>query len=295
MQGITPHLWFDKEAKEAAEFYASIFEDSSVKRTTRLHDTPSGSVEIVVIELAGQQFTLLSAGPYFKFTPAISFLVSCDSQEEVDRLWDDLSDGGVPLMELGEYPFSQRYGWLQDRYGLFWQVMFVADGQMEEKLTPVLLFVGDVCGKAEEAIRFYTSVFENSSVGDIQRWGPDEDPEKEGTIKHARFTLNGRQFTAMESARAHDFAFNEAISFQVHCDTQEEIDYHWERLSANPKAEQCGWLKDRYGLSWQIVSTVMDKLFNDPDQEKIARLTQAFLKMKKLDIARLQEAFEGPE
>jgi predicted 3-demethylubiquinone-9 3-methyltransferase (glyoxalase superfamily) len=153
MQKITPHLWFDKEAKEAAEFYTSVFPQSKIKDTTTLQNTPSGTVEIVTAELLGQDFMLLSAGPLFKF--------------------------------------------------------------------------------------------------------------------------------------------NEAISFIVYCDTQEEIDYYWEKLSAVPEAEQCGWLKDKFGLSWQIVPTAMDAMMKDKDKEKLARVTEAFLKMKKFDIAALKRAYEG--
>jgi len=152
MPNITTHLWFDKEAKQAAQFYTSIFKGSRIKDTTTIHNTPSGSVDIVTIELLGQEFTLISAGPLFKF--------------------------------------------------------------------------------------------------------------------------------------------NEAISFMVHCDTQEEIDYYWDQLSADPKAEQCGWLKDKYGLSWQIVPTIMNEMLRDKDQKRIARVTEAFLKMKKFDIAKLKQAYE---
>jgi len=153
MQNITPHLWFDKEAKEAAEFYTSVFPKSKIKDTTTLQDTPSGTVDIVTIELLGQEFMLLSAGPLFKF--------------------------------------------------------------------------------------------------------------------------------------------NEAISFIVYCDTQEEIDYYWGKLSAVPEAEQCGWLKDKYGLSWQIVPTAMGDMLKDKDKEKLARVTEAFVKMKKFDIAALKRAYKG--
>lgn len=293
MQKITPHLWFDKEAVEAAAFYTSIFEDSSIQNTTTLHNTPSGSVDIVTITLHGQEFTLISAGPLFKFTPAVSFLVACDSKEEVDAFWAKLSEGGTALMELGAYPFSERYGWVQDKYGLSWQVMYVGDRAKEQKITPMLLFVGDVCGKAEEAITFYTSVFHNASVGDILRHEKGEEPDKEGTIKHATFTLEGQEFAAMDSAHKHHFRFNEAISFMVHCDTQEEIDYYWTKLSVVPEAQQCGWLKDAYGLSWQIVPTIMDEMMKTQDEKKLARVTEAFLKMKKFDIAKLKEAYEG--
>ena len=136
-------------------------------------------------------------------------------------------------------------------------------------------------------------MFRNSKVGDILRYGKGEEPDKAGTVKHAAFTLEGRDFAAMDSAHEHNFTFNEAISFLVRCDTQEEIDYFWGKLSADPEAEQCGWLKDKYGLSWQVVPTVMDEMLKDKDEKKMARVTEAFLKMKKFDIAKLKKAYEG--
>ena len=293
MRQITAHLWFDKEAKEAADFYTSTFKGSRIKNTTTLHNTPSGSVDIVTIELSGQEFTLLSAGPLFKFTPAVSFLVACKTKAEVDALWGKLSKGGSALIELGEYPFSEKYGWVQDRYGLSWQVMFMGDRKIKQNITPTLMFVGKQCGKAEEAIKFYASVFHDAKVGDIDRYGKGEAHDKSGTIKHAAFTLEGQEFAAMDSAREHKFTFNEAISFMVHCDTQKQVDYYWGKLSADPKAEQCGWLKDKYGLSWQIVPTAMDAMLKANDKKKIARVTEAFLKMKKFDIDALERAYEG--
>jgi len=152
MHKIVPFLWFDKEAGEAAKFYTSIFKDSKIKSLEKLENTPSGTVEIATIELLGQEFRLMSAGPLFKFT--------------------------------------------------------------------------------------------------------------------------------------------EAISFEVGCQTQEEIDYYWGKLSADPKAEQCGWLKDKYGLSWQIVPTVLSEMLKDKDQKKVARVTEAFLQMKKFDIAGLKKAYD---
>ena len=160
MQKITPHLWFDKEANEAAEFYTAVFKDSKIDSITQLHGTPSGTVDLVTIELLGQEFTLISAGPLFKFNPSVSFLVACKTKEEVDALWEKLSRGGTALMELGEYPFSERYGWVQDRYGLSWQVMFAGEHEIKQKITPTLMFVGQQCGKAEEAINFYATVFQ---------------------------------------------------------------------------------------------------------------------------------------
>ncbi len=294
MDKITPHLWFDKEAKDAAKFYVSAFGNGSkIKSLTELYNTPSGSVDIVSFELLGQAFMAISAGPLFKFNPSVSFPVACKTKEEVKVLWKKLSAGGVVLMELGEYPFSERYGWVQDRYGLSWQVMFMGDRELKQKITPTLMFVGDVCGKAEEAINFYTSVFKNAKVGACLRYGAGEEPDQAGTIKHAAFTLEGQEFAAMDSAREHNFTFNEAISFIVYCDTQAEIDYYWDKLSAVPEAEQCGWLKDKYGLSWQIAPTGMDEMMQSGDKEKMARVTEAFLKMKKFDLAQLKKAYEG--
>ena len=291
MQTITPHLWFDKEAKEAAALYTSIFKNSKIKNTATLHNTPSGTVDLLTIELQGQEFRLISAGPLFKFTPAVSFLVACDTKDEVVALWNELAKGGSALMELGEYPFSESYGWTQDRYGLSWQLMFRGQGETRQKITPTLMFVGEQCGRAEEAIHFYASVFQNSKTGHILRYGKDEEPDKEGSIKHAGVALGGESFAVMDSARAHHFTFNEAISFIVHCSTQEEIDYFWRKLSADRKAEQCGWLKDKFGLSWQIVPTVMDEILSDKDRARLSRVTEAFLKMKKFDIAKLKAAY----
>jgi predicted 3-demethylubiquinone-9 3-methyltransferase (glyoxalase superfamily) len=293
MPKITPHLWFEREAKEAAGLYTSIFKGSKIKSTTTLADTPSGTVDLVAIELWGLEFRLLSAGPLFKFTPAISFLVRCNTKDEVDGLWRELSQKGSVILELGEYPFSERYGWTEDRYGLSWQVMLSKEPANGQRITPTLLFVGDLCGKAGEAVNFYASVFHNTSVGPILRYGKGDEPNLEGTIKYANFVLDGETFAAMDSARVHNFTFNEAISLMVPCSTQEEIDYYWAKLSADRSAEQCGWLKDKYGLSWQIVPTIIEEMLEDKDKAKVARVTEAFLKMKKFDIAQLKEAY-GP-
>src|SRR5262249_31311376 len=127
-------------------------------------------------------------------------------------------------------------------------------------------------------------------VDSVLRYEDNEAQDKAGTMKHTSFTLEGQTFAAMDSAHEHAFAFNEAISLMVHCDTQEEIDYYWDKLTAVPEAEQCGWLKDKFGISWQIVPTAMNEIFKEKDEKKIARVTEAFLKMKKFDIAKLREA-----
>jgi predicted 3-demethylubiquinone-9 3-methyltransferase (glyoxalase superfamily) len=297
---ITPHLWFDKESKEAAEFYVSSFGNGSkITNITTLHNTPSGDTDIVSFELNGQSFMAISAGPLFKFNASVSFVVNFDpSREEnarknLDSLWERLSAGGTVLMPLDKYPFSERYGWVEDKYGLSWQLILSnPEGEERPFIVPSLMFVGDVSGKAEEAVSFYLSVFRNAKKGVFVRYSKGQEPDKEGTIMFSDFMLEDQWFAAMDSAREHNFGFNEAISLIVHCDTQNEIDYYWEKLSAVPEAEQCGWLKDKYGLSWQIVPTEMDEMMSRGTREQIDRVTQAFLPMKKLDIAQLEKAYE---
>ena len=301
MRKITPHLWFDKEAREAAEWYITLFPGSKITNVTKLKDTPSGDSDLVSFELAGQPFLAISAGPLFKFNPSVSFHIKCSTTQEVDAIWERLSPGGSILMPLDTYPFSERYGWLEDKYGVSWQVIHAGGAPVIQKFTPVLMFVGNVCGKAEEAINFYSAVFKNAPNGAAEdtivevlaRYRKGEEPDKEGTVRYAHFSLGGQEFGAMDSAREHKFAFNEAISFLVPCDTQQEIDYFWGKLSVDPKAEQCGWLKDKYGLSWQITAAIMQELLGSGDRARIERMTKALLKMKKVDIAEIKRAATG--
>ena len=292
MDKITPHLWFDQDAVNAAEYYAGTFPDSKVIDVTTISDTPGGDTDIVTFQLWGQSFQAINAGPLFTFNPSISFAVSCDTVEEVDRIWARLSEGGTTLMPLDSYPFSERYGWTIDRYGLSWQVS-KAWSPPSQRITPTLMFVGDVCGKAQEAMEFYASVLPDSSVDFVQPYEAGAEPDVEGTVQYASFQLAGQQFAAMDSAREHDFTFNEAISLMVHCKDQAEIDRYWEALSVVPESEQCGWLKDRYGVSWQIVPADMDEMLQNGSPDQVARVTQAFLQMKKFDIAELERAYAG--
>lgn len=303
-QKIVPHLWFDHEAREAADFYASIFPASHVNHLTTLRDTPSGDCDVVAFELWGHKFMAISAGPLFRFNPSTSFMVNFDplrfetssspksaAREQLDAAWEQLSAGGTVLMPIGEYPFSERYGWIQDRYGLSWQLILTdPEGDPRPPIIPSLLFVGDNCGKAEAARDFYLSVFRNSAPGTLHRYGTGMEPDPPGNVMFTDFQLENCWFVAMDSAHAHNFGFNEAISFVVHCDDQDEIDYYWDQLSAVPDAEQCGWLKDRFGISWQIVPAALDEMMRNGTRDQIDRLTRAFLGMKKLDLAALQAA-----
>jgi predicted 3-demethylubiquinone-9 3-methyltransferase (glyoxalase superfamily) len=160
-----------------------------------------------------------------------------------------------------------------------------------QPITPCLWFDRN----AEEAATFYTSIFKNSKIGSVSRYGEagyEIHRMPAGTVLTIEFDLNGQKFTALNGGPV--FKFNEAVSFQVHCETQEEVDYYWEKLGAggDPNAQQCGWLKDKFGLSWQIVPAILVKLLRDKDAAKAARVMNAMLQMKKIDIKRLQQAYE---
>jgi Uncharacterized protein conserved in bacteria len=290
MQKIVPHLWYDKEALEAAKLYVSLFENSKINNTTTITDTPSGDAELVSFELSGYQISAISAGPFFTFNPTVSFMVACDTAEEVNRLYEGLSHGGSELMPLGEYPFSKRYAWIQDKYGLNWQLFLVENIEEHQRIRPNLLFSGDACGKAKEAIDYYSSVFRKSDKGYINHYQPGEASDSRAQINYGELKLYETQFILMDHGYGEDFTFSEAFSFMIECENQEEIDYFWDKLSFVPEAEQCGWVKDQFGVSWQIVPSNMNEILMKGTKEEVKRVTEAFLKMKKFDLAALEKA-----
>ncbi|MBL8031057.1 MAG: VOC family protein [Candidatus Doudnabacteria bacterium] len=292
MQKIVTHLWFDTQAKGASEFYVSLLPDSKVDSVNVIKDTPSGDCDIVHFTLAWQKFMAISAGPYFKFNPSISLFVVFENEQDITAVWDKLIEGGKALMPFDTYPWAQKYGWVQDRFGLTWQLSLSEHHKFPQRVTPLLMYTQGMAGQAQEAVEFYATVFPESNV---EMLVPYEEGEGDvaGYIKHARFSLLGQNFMAMDSSGPHAFVFNEAVSFIVNCETQEEIDCYWEQLSAVPQAEQCGWLKDKFGVSWQIVPTAMNEMMGKGTPEQKARLTQAVLKMKKFNIAELQKAYSG--
>lgn len=290
MQKIVPHLWFDQEAVSAAEFYCSIFPESKINNIGQLEDTPSGKVDLVSLELWGYAFEFISAGPIFKINASVSFTVLCETEAEVDKLWAGMSEGGQALMPLQSYPFSKKYGWVMDKFGVSWQIMLIEQKAPTQRIVPAIMFTQDLCGNADRAIDHYVSVFKDAERGMTMRYGENETPDTNGDTQYAEYTLAGQKFSAMDSPHEHKFKLNEAISFIVYCDNQTEIDHYWSKLSAVPEAEQCGWLKDKFGVSWQIVPTLMKELMASGDKEKLARVTAAFLQMKKFDIERLGAA-----
>ncbi len=287
MQKIVPHLWFDKEAVEAAEFYTKVFPDSKITHKSMIKDTPSGDCDIVGFNLMGYEFMSISAGPYFKINPSISFHVKCKTPQEVDNYYEKLSENGKVLMELSEYPFSKRYAWVEDKFGVSWQIILTEEN-FEQNIVPALLFTQDLCGKSREAIEYYVKVFPESKIDAIVEYGKNEFNEKEDNIMYSQFKLANEEFIAMDSGMDHKFKFNEAISFIVNCKDQKEIDHYWDKLSAVPESEQCGWVKDKFGVSWQITPENMNELLSKNPE----KTTPIMLKMKKIIITELEKAGE---
>lgn len=295
MNNVKPCLWFDDNAEAAAEFYTSLFQNSRIvskelytEASSEASGQPVGSVATVEFELAGQEFVVLNGGPLFKFTPATSFFVSSQNEQEIDLLYARLSDGGSDLMPYQQYPWSKKYAWVNDRFGVSWQIM-VSPETPSQKIVPSLMFHGERVGKATEAMNFYTSIFPNSKIE--FSYPHPEDQGGPDLVARAEFTINGYRMGIMDSPIEHQFDFTHAISFMVKCPTQVEIDKYWDELLADGgRPEQCGWLADKYGIAWQIVPEAMDEFMRSSDKAKVERATAALMKMVKIDAAALMNA-----
>jgi predicted 3-demethylubiquinone-9 3-methyltransferase (glyoxalase superfamily) len=291
MQKITPFLWFDHQAVDAADLYVSLFKKSKIAGTTYYGEAgprPAGTIMTVTFQLEGQEFTALNGGPEFSITPAISFFVSCETKEEVDQLFQALSAGGQVFMPLDQYPFSERFAWVGDRFGVSWQLNL---GPRAQKISPYFTFVGAQHGKVGEALNLYVSLFKDSGIQAMQHY-PAGSGEPDEAVLHAEFTLAGQEFMAMDGGLSHDWTFNEGVSLFVSCESQAEVDALWGKLTTGGEEGPCGWLKDPYGVSWQIVPTVLIEMLQDKDAARATRVTQAMLQMKKIDIAGLQQAYD---
>lgn len=301
MQKITPMLWFDSNGEEAVKFYLSLFPNSKINLVTHYTDAfvevtgkPAGSVMTIDFSLNGQQFTALNGGPDFKFTPAVSMFVQVNTIEEGDAIWNKLADGGLVMMEYQEYPFAKKYGWLNDKFGMSWQVIVCG---VPLHISQSLMFIGKEAGKTEEAINYYVDLFkkapgkgwDNSKIEDLARYEEGEG-DTVGFIKHGAFVLAGETFKALGSSYEHQFSFSQATSFIINCNNQEEIDYFYDTLAKGGQEQPCGWVIDKYRVSWQVTPAKWAEWMCGPNGEKAAK---AMFTMKKLDYAVLEKAAKG--
>lgn len=298
MQTIVPHIWINRVADDAADFYVSALPDASVveKETYPTEDKDlldfqrefAGRTLAVELDISGYRFVLINAGDEFTPTPAISFFlnfdpsVRADAHEELTRTWEKLVDGGQVLMELGEYPFSPHYGWVRDRYGVNWQLMLTnPEGEPRPFIIPDLMFCGPAQNKAREAVDFYLSVFPDAELGNRAYYDRDEGPATADSVIFSDFQIRGDWLSVMDSAVEQPFTFSPGISLLVNTRDQGELDRIWDALSAVPEAEQCGWLQDKYGVSWQIVPQNLQDLL------KLPGAYGRFMEMKKIIIDEL--------
>jgi len=270
-KAIYPAIWFSEAAKEAFNDYVDTFQNSSIIESNPV---------VVSAKLDGVPFIGINGGPYFTPNASISFMVICETAEEIDRLWTMLSDQGEVLMPLQAYPWSPHYGWLIDKNKVSWQLYLgtLADVN-QQAIVPTLMFCGPQQGKCEAAIAFYKTVFSDFiEQGSVHY--PDGDMQ--GQVMHAQFIIHGFTLMAMDSGVAQDFTFNEGISLVIPCQDQEEIDYYWAAMTKDGEESRCGWCKDPYGVSWQIVPHNIDEILRThPAANK------ALMKMNKIDIAAL--------
>lgn len=295
---IVPCLWMDDQAESAAAFYTSTFPNGRIEATSHYPASgenpsgkPPGSVLTVEFEIAGQRFTALNGGPIFRMNPSVSFFVHVDTAKEADTLYAKLTEGGEPLMPIGSYPWSERYGWVKDRFGVSWQVMAGRRPPGGETIVPCLMYTGAQKGRAQEAMTLYTSVFPGGRVDQVDRYAEGEGPT--GWVKHGRFVVAGQALVAMDSHIEHAFNFDEGLSLQVMCRDQAEVDHFWEALSEGGTKGPCGWLKDRFGLSWQVVPIGIAEWMSSGDVAARDRTFAAMMGMTKPDVAALQAAFRG--
>jgi len=276
---IYPCLTLKGKITAAADFYIQTFGEGKIIQSSPF---------VLLIELSGQKLMLLNDGPSSIPNASVSFMVISETAEETEQYWNKLTEGGKVFMPLDSYDWSIKYGWVEDQYGVSWQLYTGSKSDTPQKFCPTLMFTGANAGKAAEAIHFYTALFPQSHIEGIMEYN-EGDADTTGFIKHAQFKINNFIAMAMDSSAAHGFEFNDAISLVVNCDTQAEIDQYWEQLTANGGHEvACGWLTDKYGISWQIVPGILGKLFTDPERGQ--RVMAALLKMKKLIIADLENA-----
>jgi predicted 3-demethylubiquinone-9 3-methyltransferase (glyoxalase superfamily) len=276
---ITTCLWFNGQAKEAATLYCSVFDNAKITAQSPI---------VTAIDVSGHSITLLDGGPKYQPNPSISFYYICEDAEELNRIWNAFSKEGAVMMALDKYPWGEKYGWITDKYGISWQLALGKISDVGQKITASFLFTGKQYGRVDEAIAHYSSVFKNSKVDGILRYGDNELPDQEGKVKHAQVVLLDQKFMLMESAAEHKFTFSEGVSLTIHCENQEEIDYYWEKLTEGGKESMCGWLKDRFGVSWQVVPTILNKIMSDPI--KAGKAAQAFMSMRKLNIEQIVQA-----
>ncbi|MCK4024980.1 VOC family protein [Streptococcus iners] len=284
MQTIIPHLWYDTEAKEAVAFYVELF-GGKLDWTYTITDTPSGDSDLIQFQLGDMTLAAISAGPYFKLNESMSLMVNVASKDEVTRLYQALSEGGRILMPLGEYPFSPYYVWLEDRFGLSWQLSYTPDLDKPYQFDICLLFSQEQVGLAQPMLDYYKDKLPQASVGQLSYYGEGEAAK----LNYAELLVAGQKLIVMDHGYGGEASFNEAFSLMVYVDSQDELNFYYDLLSAVPEAEMCGWVKDQFGISWQIVPRILMEAYDTASPETVKTVNDAVLQMRRLDFDQIKE------
>lgn len=288
MQTIIPHLWYDTEAKEAVAFYVDLF-GGKLDWTYTITDTPSGDSDLIQFQLGDMTLAAISAGPYFKLNESMSLMVNVANKDEVARLYQALSEGGRILMPLGEYPFSPYYVWLEDRFGLSWQLSYAPDLDKPYQFDICLLFSQEQVGLAQPMLDYYKDKLPQASVGQVSYYGEGEAAVEAAKLNYAELLVGGQKLIVMDHGYGGEASFNEAFSFMVYVDSQDELNFYYDLLSAVPEAEMCGWVKDQFGISWQIVPRILMEAYDTANPETVKAVNDAVLQMRRLDFDQIKE------
>ncbi|WP_449460991.1 VOC family protein [Streptococcus suis] len=276
MQTIIPHLWYNTEAKEAVEFYVDLF-GGKIDWTYTITDTPSGDSDLIQFQLGDMTLAAISAGPYFKLNESMSLMVNVASKDEVTRLYQALSEGGRILMPLGEYPFSPYYVWLEDRFGLSWQLSYAPDLDKPYQFDICLLFSQEQVGLVQLILDYYKDKLPQASVGQLSYYGEGEATVATAKLNYAELFIGDQKIIVMDHGYGGEASFNEAFSLMVYVDSQEEAESWYEKVSAVPEAEICGWVKDQFGISWQIVPRILMEAYDTANPEKVKAVNAAVM------------------
>ncbi|MFV8313217.1 VOC family protein [Aerococcus viridans] len=292
MRQIAIQLCFNNQAEEAVKYYTEVFSQSEITREIH-YPMAKGEAVAYDFTIENQAFAAFNGDSDFKMNPSFSLMISLDTAEEVDTLYAKLAKGGKDLMPLDAYPFSDRYAWVEDQFGLSWQIMLAPDVPKNYKIRVSLLFAGQYCGQAEQALKDYAAIFQMAAPGHINYYQEGEAQDARAKVNYAELNVGDQQLVFMDHGFGSDEEFSEAISFQIIAGAQSEVDYYWEKLSADEKAERMGWLKDSHGISWQVVPQAYLQIMETANEEQKKRVLDALFKMKKMDVARLENAKFG--
>lgn len=276
---IYPCFWFNQNPHAVAEFYLQAFGEGEILSSNPI---------VCHMSIKGTKLMLLNGGDRYPQNMAASLYVYAGSPEQAKIIFNNLAEGGTIQMPLGKYPWHDCYGWVTDKYGVHWQVES-DEINNPQKIVSCLLFVNEKAKDVQAAMQHYCQIIQPSTIlVEAPHFTPNHLPE--GSWMFAQAKLKGYILNALSSTDEHDFDFTPAFSLAIECETQEEIDYYWEKLGEGGAYSMCGWLTDKFGVSWQIVPKILSQLMADPN--RAPKVSEAFLKMQKFDLATLLKAAE---